>query len=156
MPSLKRDTIKGLAWSSIERFSVQGIQLILSFVIARQLTPSDYGLVAMLGIFTAIAQSFIDSGFSSALIQKQDRTDADYSTVFYFSIAVSLVFFIIFYFLSPVIANFYNQTSLKQITVCVAFNFIISAISLLSTSISCALTSPGLSTLTANSFGFGM
>ena len=70
MSRIKQDAISGVLWSSLERFSVQGIQFILSFVIARQLLPADYGLVAMLTIFMAIAQIFIDSGFSNALIQK--------------------------------------------------------------------------------------
>lgn len=131
MSDLKYDALKGVVWSSVERFSVQGIQFILSFVIARQLSPSDYGLVAMLSIFIAIAQSFIDSGFSSALIQKQDRTNKDYSTVFYFSIVVALLFFILFYLLSPLIAKFYEQEALKDITVFIALNFIILAFSII-------------------------
>ena len=77
-------TVNGLFWSSMERLSVQGAQFVLSLFIARILSPSDYGLVAMLGIFMAVAQTFVDSGFSNALIQKQGRTDVDYSTVFFF------------------------------------------------------------------------
>ena len=79
-------TVNGLFWSSMERLSVQGAQFVLSLFIARILSPSDYGLVAMLGIFMAVAQTFVDSGFSNALIQKQGRTDVDYSTVFFFNI----------------------------------------------------------------------
>ena len=89
--SLKTKAVKSVMWSSIERFSVQGIQFILSIVIARLVTPSEYGLIAMLSIFLAIAQTFIDSGFSNALIQKQGRTETDNSTVFYFNIAVSII-----------------------------------------------------------------
>ena len=81
--SLINKATKGVFWSAIERFSVQGIQFVLSIIIARLLLPSDYGLIAMLSIFLAVAQSFIDSGFSNALIQKQNRTEIDYSTVFY-------------------------------------------------------------------------
>ena len=84
--SLINKATKGVFWSAIERFSVQGIQFVLSIIIARLLLPSDYGLIAMLSIFLAVAQSFIDSGFSNALIQKQNRTEIDYSTVFYFNI----------------------------------------------------------------------
>jgi len=89
--SLKQKTISGIFWSSIERFSVQGIQFVLSIIIARLLIPDDYGLIGMLAIFLAISQSFIDSGFASALIRKQDRTEVDFSTVFYFNIVVGLV-----------------------------------------------------------------
>ena len=127
--SLKDSAIKGVIWSGIERFSVQGIQFILSLVIARQLLPSDYGMIAMLSIFMAIAQSFVDSGFSNALIQKQGRTDVDYSTVFYFNIGVAAVIYIIFYFISPYIASFYNLPELENIAIWVALNFVISAFS---------------------------
>lgn len=68
--SLKQQTVRGTIWSAIERFSVQGIQFIILIVMARVLTPSDYGIVGMLTIFLAISQSLIDSGFSNALIQK--------------------------------------------------------------------------------------
>ena len=85
-------TVNGLFWSSMERISVQGAQFVLSLFIARILSPSDYGLVAMLGIFMAVAQTFVDSGFSNALIQKQGRTDVDYSTVFFFKPERSMAF----------------------------------------------------------------
>ena len=92
--SLINKATKGVFWSAIERFSVQGIQFVLSIIIARLLLPSDYGLIAMLSIFLAVAQSFIDSGFSNALIQKQNRTEIDYSTVFYFNIGIGLFFYL--------------------------------------------------------------
>lgn len=85
--SLKQVATKGVLWSSIERFSVQGIQFVIMIIMARLLTPEDYGLVGMLTIFLAVSQSLIDSGFSQALIRKQNRTEVDNSTVFYFNIA---------------------------------------------------------------------
>lgn len=100
-----------MLWSAIERFSVQGIQFLLSIVIARQLLPSDYGLVAMLSIFMAIAQTFIDGGFANALIQKKDRSETDYSTVFYFNILIALVLYILLYLASPFIAVFMKKCS---------------------------------------------
>lgn len=124
----KGSVVRGVVWSGIERFSVQGIQFVLSFVIARQLLPSDYGLIAMLGIFMAIAQSFIDSGFSNALIQKQDRTDTDYSTVFYFNVVVAILMYLIFYFCAPWIAAFYETPQLSSIIGWVGLNFIISSL----------------------------
>lgn len=107
--SLKRKTLKGTIWSSLERFSVQGIQFFVMIVMARILTPEDYGLVGMLAIFIAISQSLIDSGFSQALIRKQDRSEVDNSTVFYFNIAVGTVLYIILFISSPVIADFYDE-----------------------------------------------
>ena len=79
--SLKNKTVKGVVWSSVERFAVAGLQFVIMIIMARVLTPEDYGLVAMLQIFIAVSQSLIDSGFSQALIRKLDRTQADYSTV---------------------------------------------------------------------------
>ena len=74
--SIKNQAAKGVMWNTIERFSTQGMQFVLTIVIARILSPDDYGLVAMLGIFMAVAQTFVDSGFGNALIKKkkQDRS----------------------------------------------------------------------------------
>lgn len=128
MPStLKRQTFSGVLWSALERFSVQGIQFILSFVIARQLLPSDYGLIAMFSIFMAIAQRFVDSGFSNALIQKQNRTDRDYSTVFHFNIAIGIIMYLLLIILSPAIASFYKQPILEDIIIWVGLNLIINS-----------------------------
>ena len=110
--SLKDKTVKGVIWSSVERFSVQGVQFLVMLVIARLLDPKDFGLVGMLAIFLAVAQTLIDSGFSQALIRKQDRTEADNSTVFYFNIVVSTLLYLILYSLAPWVANFYNEPQL--------------------------------------------
>ena len=87
--NLKRKTVSGVMWSAIERFSLQGVQFVMQLVMARLLLPSDYGMIAMLTIFLQIAQAFIDSGFTNALIQKKDRTEVDYSTVLLFLIGIS-------------------------------------------------------------------
>ena len=119
--SLKHKTVKGVRWSSVERFSVQGVQFLVMLVIARLLSPDDFGFVGMLTIFLAVAQSLIDSGFSQALIRKQDRTDVDNSTVFYFNIVVSLLLYVILYVSAPCVANFYNEPQLcKLMCVCCA------------------------------------
>lgn len=125
--SLINKATKGVFWSAIERFSVQGIQFVLSIIIARLLLPSDYGLIAMLSIFLAVAQSFIDSGFSNALIQKQNRTEIDYSTVFYFNIGIGLFFYLVFYISSPYIALFYSEPQLCLITKIVGLNVVINS-----------------------------
>jgi len=126
--SLKQKTVTGIFWSSVERFSVQGIQLVLQTIIARILHPSDYALIAMLAIFLAISRSFIDSGFSNALIQKQNRTDVDFSTVFYFNILVGFFFYFILFFTSPYIAAFYNAPILADLTKVVAINVIFNSL----------------------------
>lgn len=118
----------GIIWSAIERFSVQGSQFILSLVIARFVTPADFGLIAMLTIFMAIAQVFTDSGFGSALIQKKDRNNDDYSTVFYFNTVISVILYFILFISAPYIADFYNQPQLTIITRWVGLNLILLAL----------------------------
>ena len=86
-------------WSAIERFSLQGVQFIIQIILARLLLPSDYGMIGMLAIFLQVAQVFIDSGFTNALIQKKDRTEEDFATVFYFNILVRsiILWYIVFF-----------------------------------------------------------
>ena len=73
--NLKDKTVKGVFWSAVERFSVQGVQFVIGIILARLLMPSDYGIIAMLSIFLAVSQTFVDSGFSNALVRKIDRTE---------------------------------------------------------------------------------
>ena len=113
--SLKNKTVKGVVWSSVERFSVQGVHFLVMVVIARILTPRDFGLVGMLAIFMAASQSLIDSGFSQALIRKQDRTETDNSTVFYFNIVASAFIYAILFLISPWVAEFYNEPQLVSL-----------------------------------------
>lgn len=113
--SLKDKTSKGVLWSAVEQFSVQGIQFLVMLVMARLLTPDDYGLVGMAAIFIAITGSLVDSGFSQALIRKQNRTDVDKSTVFYFNIIVSLVLYVLIYVLAPYVADFYEMPILTWV-----------------------------------------
>ena len=126
--NLKHETVKGFLWSALERFSVQGLQFLMGLVLARLLLPSDYGLVGMLAIFLAISQTFVDSGFSSALIQKKDRTDTDYSTAFFFNIGVGLFFYLILFFTAPLIADFYNTPELNSLTKVIGINVFITSL----------------------------
>jgi O-antigen/teichoic acid export membrane protein len=125
--SLRNQTVKGVIWSAIERFSVQGIQFVLGIILARLVAPSEYGLIALLGIFMAIAQTFIDSGFSNALIQKKDRTETDYSTVFYFNIIIACIIYGILFIVAPYIARFYKEPQLETITRLIGINLIVSS-----------------------------
>ena len=129
MSSLKDKTVKGVIWSAVDRFSAQGIQFVFSILIARLLLPEDYGVIAMLNIFLAVSQTFIDSGFGSALIRKIDRTETDFSTVFFFNIAVAAVFYLILFFSAPAIAKFYETPQLESVTKVVALNLIIGSLS---------------------------
>ena len=128
--SLKHQAVKGVVWSAVERFSVQGVQFILGIIIARLVSPSEYGLIAMLGIFLAVAQTFIDSGFSNALIQKKDRTDIDYSTAFYFNLAIAVIVYGVLFLTAPLIADFYEESQLEVITKWIGLNLIISGFSI--------------------------
>lgn len=113
--SLKQKITSGLFWSSVERFSNQGVQFVFSIILARLLSPSDYGIIAMVTIFFAVAQSFVDSGFSNALVRKADRTEEDLSTCFYFNIGVGIIAYIVLFLIAPLVANFYNQPILSPI-----------------------------------------
>lgn len=130
MFNIQNRAINSLLWVSIERFSIQGFQFILSIIIARLVTPTDYGLVAILNVFLALAQTFIDSGFSNALIQKKDRTELDFSTVFYFNLAIGLVVYCILFFTAPYIAAFYDEDLLSPIFKYAGLNLIITSLSL--------------------------
>lgn len=102
-------TFKNLGWKFMERVSAQLVQLVVSIVLARILAPSDYGAVAMVTIFIILANVLIEGGFSSALIQKKDADDIDFSTVLYFSILFSLLLYVVLYFSAPYISMFYGE-----------------------------------------------
>lgn len=127
---LKSQAAKGVVWSTIERFSVQGIQFALSLVLARLVAPAEYGLIAMLTIFISIAQGFVDSGFSNALIQKKNRTSIDITTVFYINIVSAVVIYAVLFLCAPYIAEFYDTPILKTICRVLSLDIIINAFAL--------------------------
>ena len=129
MENLKQKTVSGIMWSAIERFSLQGVQFIIQIILARLLLPSDYGMIGMLAIFLQVAQVFIDSGFTNALIQKKDRTEEDFATVFYFNILVAVLFYGILFFSASLIADFYNMPTLVLVIRFIALSLIINALS---------------------------
>ena len=107
--SIRKDTFNGVKWVAIEKFSLQVIQFGLGVILARLLSPSDYGTIGMLSVFIAISNVFIDSGFSSALIRKIDRTEEDYSTVFITNLVISLCFVGLLVLIAPWVAEFYGM-----------------------------------------------
>lgn len=125
--SLKSKTVSGVLWSAIERFSLQGVQFIINVLMARLLLPSDYGMIGMLAVFLQISQTFIDSGFSDALVQKKDRTETDLSTVFYFNIVISVLLYLLLFIGAPFIAQFYHMPELTLVTRIVMLNLIFSS-----------------------------
>ena len=113
--SLKDKTISGMIWSSLQRFGTMGISFISNIVLARLLTPDDYGCIGMLMIFIALSNTFIDGGFGSALIQKKRPTSEDYSTIFYWNIFLSVVLYAVLFFCAPIIADFYDIALLSKV-----------------------------------------
>ncbi len=115
MADLKKKTISGVIWGGIENFSTLFIQFVCNIIIARILSPSDFGLIGMLSIFIALGQIILDGGFGQALIRKQNATDIDYSSVFYVNLLLGFSFYGIFYSLSGAIADFFDASELKKI-----------------------------------------
>lgn len=109
---LKQTAAKGSGWSAIERLGSQGTQFLFGIILTRILLPEDYGMVGLVLIFIAVGQTLVDAGFSSALIWKKNATQTDYSSVYYFNIGVSLIIYIFFFFLAPLIARFYEKPEL--------------------------------------------
>lgn len=125
---LKSKAIGGALWTAVEKFIRQGAQFVIGIVLARILAPDDYGIVGMLAIFIAIANTFADSGLSNALIQEQDCTDDDYSTIFYFNVAVALGCYALLFLSAPSVASFYEMPVLTDVMRVVSLSIIISGL----------------------------
>lgn len=125
---LKKESVKGVVWSGIEKFASSGILFVANILLVRILTPEDFGLLALIAIFVQISQTFIDSGFSNALIQKKDATQIDYSTVFIFNLAISVILYFILFVTAPLIAAFFKNEELVDLTRVIGINLIIGAL----------------------------
>ncbi len=128
---LKGVAARGLFWSAMERFGAQGIQFIFGIMVTRILLPEDIGLFGIILIFMGVGQTLVDSGLGSALIWKSKPSPADYSTVFYFNVSFSLVLYVIFFLLAPIIARFYNEPQLVDLIRVLCLNIIILSFSLI-------------------------
>ena len=124
----RKSVLSNLFWRFSERTAAQGVSFVVSIVLARMLTPEDYGLVGLITVFISIATVFVSSGFGSALIQKENVTQTDYSSVFFFSIVMGVVMYVSLFFTAPVIANFYKEPSLISIIRVLALSLIIGGI----------------------------
>lgn len=118
---------KAIIWSGIEKIGTYVVNFAIQIILARLLCPDDYAVVAMLAIFFSISQAFIDSGFATTLIQKQDCTQADYSSVFYFNILIGGVVYLLFFFGAPFIESFYNFKGLSVVTKIYSLNLFINS-----------------------------
>ncbi len=125
--NLKNKTILGFKWSFIDNIGKSGGQFIIGIVLARLLTPEDFGLIGMITIFIVIGQSLTNSGFGQALIQKKNADNVDFSTVFYFNILASITIYLLLFLSAPLIANFYNQPELTSLIKVICLSFVIDA-----------------------------
>lgn len=128
--SLKEKTVKGTFWSAADAFLGQGITFIVGLVLARLLTPEEYGLLGICLIFITVLNGIVDSGFSNALIRKSDVTSEDYNTMFVTNLVVSVILYSLLYCLSPFIASFFGRFELVEVLRVTGVILIIQALSI--------------------------
>ncbi|HDY7733638.1 TPA: lipopolysaccharide biosynthesis protein [Vibrio vulnificus] len=131
MTELVNKTKKGLKWSAIERILTQGMQLAITLFLARLLGPNAFGLVGMLAVFIAIANVFVDSGFTSALIRKPERNESDLVTAFYYNIGIASLCYSALYISAPAIAQFYQQAELQSLLRVLGISVLINSFTLI-------------------------
>ena len=127
IPTLKQKAVSATIWSAIDTLARQGVSFGITLILARLLTPTDYGTVGLLAIFLGVAAVFISSGFSSALIQRQEISEVDLSSVFFFNIAIALLCTLLLCAAAPLIASFYNMPVLTPLTRLMAASLFIGA-----------------------------
>lgn len=127
--SLKNETIKGVVWSGVEKLSTHMVTFIVNIIMARLLTPADYGIVGIIAVFVSFSQLFIDGGFTTALISKANRDEKDYRTVFVFNLSSSLLLYGGVYIMAPYIEYFYHLPQLGTIIRAYSLMLILSAFS---------------------------
>ena len=128
--SLKDKTIKGTMWSAIDNVAQFGVAFVVSIVLARLLSPDDYGLIGIITIFTTICTAIINGGFGSALIRKKEPTNDDYNTAFIVNLGLSLLLYVIIFLCSPLIADFFGREELVSLTRVSSFTMIIGALAI--------------------------
>lgn len=122
-------------WSFLEKLSSQAVSFIIGIILARLLTPYDYGVVGLTAIFIAISNVFIEAGFANALIQNQHRTEKDLSTAFYFNVVVGLVCYIVLWVATPSIANWFNEPLLIPLLKIVGLNVVLNSLCIVQTAL---------------------
>ena len=128
--SLKEKTVHGVGWSAIDNMAHYVVSFVVSIVLARLLSPEDYGLLGIIAIFTAICTALINGGFGSALIRKKDATDDDYNTAFIINFGMSLLLYAIIFFCAPLIARFFERDELVSLTRVSSLGMVIGALAL--------------------------
>lgn len=133
--SLKDKTVKGVGWSAADAFLGQGVTFIVGLVLARLLSPEEYGLIGIVTIFTTVMLGIVDSGFSNALIRKQKVTDDDYCTLFYFNLGVSILMFALLFVGAPWISRFFERPQLVALVRVMGLLLILQALSIVQNTI---------------------
>lgn len=131
--NLKKKTVSGMIWSALQRFGTMGISFVSNIVLARLLTPDDYGCIGMLAIFITVSNTFVDGGFGSALIQKKEPTQKDYSTIFWLNLFISVVIYGILYISAPAVSRFYDIPLLSSVLRVQGMVLIINALNIVQT-----------------------
>jgi len=131
MISLKEKAIHGVSWSAIDNVASSGISFLIGIVLARILSPAEFGILGMITVFIAVSNSIVDSGFSNALIRKNDAKDIDYNTVFYFNLLLGCFLYLILFFSAPIISVFFNEPILISVTRVMGTVLIINAFSII-------------------------
>lgn len=126
--SLKDKTVKGVGWSTVDNVAQYAVTFVVGVVLARLLSPDDYGLIGIIAIFTTVCTAIINGGFSTALIRKNDCTDDDYNTAFIVNLGLSLLLYAVIFFCSPLIARFFEKPALVALTRVSSFTMIIGAL----------------------------
>lgn len=129
--SLKEKTVRGVVWSFVDNIANSGITFLVGLILARLLSPAEYGIMAMIAVFIAISNSIIDSGFSNALIRKLDAKRIDYNTVFYFNLLVSIILYVFLYITSPLISSFFKEPILVKLIRVIGWVLIINALAII-------------------------
>jgi len=129
--SIKDKAVKGIGWSFVDNVASSGITFLVGLILARLLTPAEYGIMAMIAIFIAVSNSIIDSGFSNALVRKINIQRIDYNTVFFFNLVVSLVMYLLLYIASPAISAFFKEPVLIEIVRVIGWVLVINALAII-------------------------
>ena len=128
MSALSKTVFKGVVWSLLNTFGKFALKFFFALAITRILTPRDYGLVAYMGLFLGVASWLSEGGFGTALIQKKEAIDIDFSTAFYFNFSVSTFFFLLYFFLAPWVAGFFNEPELTMIMRVTSLNIVFNSL----------------------------
>ena len=123
--SVRSLLLKGVVWNFVEKVLIRGASFVIGVILARLLSPSDYGLIGMLAVFIAISNVFIEGGLAKALIQRQNCQDIDYSTAFVANVVMAVCIYLLLFFCSPWIADFYDEPILTDLTRVLGLNFVL-------------------------------